>query len=259
MAKRRRNKAAAFFLLTVLAAPTVARGADGVSVSAAVSLRDALNDAWRPIGAEEQVEIVLNAAGSGTLLRQIMQGAPVDLFISASPAELDELERAGLLVPGSRVTVATNRLVTILAPLGEPPVQFGDLAGPGITRVAIGNPRTVPAGRYAREALVSTGLWEPLQDRLVYAENVRQVVEYVARGDVDAGLVYSTDAELFRGRVRRGPEPPDGSYAPILYQAAILNEATEKEAAGELLELLLTERGRLTFRQYGFTLPAESP
>jgi len=252
VARKRNNWAAALFLLAVMAVSPPSIGADTVTVSAAVSLRDVLNEVWGP-------DVILNAAGSGTLLRQILQGAPVDLFISASPDELDQLEKAGLLVPGSRTTVATNRLVTILAPSGRHPDQFRDLTGPEIARVAIGNPRTVPAGRYAREALLSAGLWEPLQDRLVYAENVRQVVEYVARGDADAGLVYRTDAELFRGRVVIGPGPPERSYTPILYQAAILKEATAQKAAVELLELLLAEQGRQTLMEYGFTIPAKSP
>ncbi len=218
-----------------------------------------LNEIWRPKETEGRREVILNAAGSGTLLRQIIQGAPVDLFISASPAELDELERNGLIVPGSRCTLAANRLVTIF-PLDGPIVdRFQDLALPGRGKIAIGNPKTVPAGRYARSALESAGLWEPLQDRLVFAENVRQVVEYVARGDVDAGLVYRTDAALFGERIETGPEPPVGSYPPILYQAAILTEAAAPQAAGELLKQLLAPRGRQLLRRYGFTTPVETP
>jgi molybdate transport system substrate-binding protein len=228
-------------------------------VSAAVSLRDVLNEIWQPTGTSEQLEVALNTAGSGILFRQIMQGAPVDLFVSASTVEMDELEQAGLLVAASRKTFASNRLVTIFPMEGFLPEQFRDLASPGLARIAIGNPRTVPAGRYAREALESAGLWERLRDRLVYAENVRQVVEYVARGDVDAGLVYSTDAALFGGRVIQGPEPPSRSYSPILYQAAILKESTAKETAGMLLEKLVAPIGRKRLRQYGFTIPADAP
>jgi molybdate transport system substrate-binding protein len=258
VAKRRKNRTAGIFLLAALVSPAAGVSADAVTVSAAVSLRDALNEIWQPTGADERPEVVLNAAGSGTLLRQILQGAPVDLFISASPVELDELEQAGLLVPGSRKIVASNRLVTIFSLERHPPARFRDLSAHGLMRIAIGNPRTVPAGRYAREALESTGLWEPLQDRLVFAENVRQVVEYVARGDVDAGLVYRTDAALFGGRIITGPEPPVESYSQIQYQAAVLKESTVKEAASELLELLQAPFGRQRLHRYGFTVPADT-
>jgi molybdate transport system substrate-binding protein len=259
VAKRRKNRAAAVFLLAALVTPAAGGSADEVTVSAAVSLRDVLNEIWQPTEADQRLEIVVNAAGSGALFRQIMQGAPVDLFISASPVELDELEQEGLLLAGSRRTVASNRLITIFAPDSSPPARFGDLAAPGLQRIAIGNPRTVPAGRYARQALISAGLWDLLQDRLIYAENVRQVVEYVARGDADAGLVYLTDAGLFEGRIVPGPEPPAGSYPPILYQAAVLKESTAKEAAGKLLDQLTAPYGRKVFLQYGFTAPTETP
>jgi molybdate transport system substrate-binding protein len=128
-----------------------------------------------------------------------------------------------------------------------------------MARIAIGNPRTVPAGRYAREALKSAGIWDRLQGRLVYAENVRQVVEYVARGDADAGMVYLTDAGLFDDRIVTGPEPTAGSYSPILYQAAILKESTAQGAAEVLLEKLLTPAGRQQFLRYGFTPPVQAP
>ena len=259
MAKRKNRATAAFLLLAALLAPAVAAAEDRVTVSAAVSLREVLAEIWQPKAGADRQGIILNTAGSGTLLRQIIQGAPVDLFISASPAELDELEQAGLLLPGSRRTVASNRLVTIFALEGKPPARFRDLAAPLISRIAIGNPRTVPAGRYAREALISTGLWEPLQDRFVFAENVRQVVEYVARGDADAGLVYLTDADLFAGKVIRGPQPPADSYPPVLYEAAILKDSRAKEAAGELLQRLLSPIGRQRLKQHGFTVPVTAP
>jgi molybdate transport system substrate-binding protein len=241
-------------LLMVAFLSTQAAASDQVMVSAAISLRNVLDEAWEPF-VKEHGEIVLNAAGSGTLLRQILQGAPVDLFISASTAEMDELEQNGLLVPGSRCTLASNRLVVIV-PLDQPELdQFEDLAVQGQGKIAIGNPKTVPAGRYAQAALTSLKLWDAVKDRLVYAENVRQAVEYVARGDVDAGLVYLTDATVFRERLLVGPTAPEGSHEPILYEAALLKDGPKLEQAAELLRFLNMESSREVFRRHGFQDP----
>ncbi len=225
-----------------------------VLVSAAISLRDIL-DGVRPAFREAGDEFVLNAAGSGTLLRQILRGAPADLFLSASPVELDELERKGMLVPGTRCTLASNRIVAIFSQDGPAVDRFRDLPLLGRGKIAVGNPKTVPAGRYARDALVSLDLWNTVKDRLVYAENVRQAVEYVARGDVDAAIVYATDAKRFQDRVRLGPAAPGGSYPAVLYQGAVLKAGPEKEKAGELLKLLRSRNGRELFRRYGFQDP----
>ena len=220
-------------------------------VSAAISLRDVLQEAWQPFEDDGGL-IVLNTAGSGVLLRQILRGAPVDLFISASPLELDELERSGMLVAGSRCTLAANRLVTIFPLEGTVVERFQDLPSTGPGRIAIGNPKTVPAGRYARAALTDAGLWETLENRLVYAGNVRQAVEYVARGDACAGLVYRTDAARFRERLRIGPEAPAGSHPPILYQAALLQDGPNREQAALLLTLLKAGPAREVFRRHRF-------
>lgn len=258
--KKRRSSLIAAIALLITLGPALAAGpGDTVTVSAAISLRDVLDEIWSFPAPGRHVRMVLNTAGSGTLLRQILQGAPVDLFISASPDELDRLEEDGLLLPGTRTTVAANSLVTIFPAEVDPPGQFRHLAEDRFRRIAIGNPRTVPAGRYARQALESSGLWPRLQDRLVFAESVRQVVEYVARGDVDAGVVYRTDAARFRTRVVAGPEPPAGSCRPVRYQAAVLADAPSPAAAGELLERLLAPEGRRRFRVHGFSVPEPGP
>jgi molybdate transport system substrate-binding protein len=250
----RRNKAGLLFLLAGLIPVAETVAADDVMVSAAISLRDVLEEAWS-LWDGNGGHVVLNTAGSGVLLRQILQGAPVDLFISASPRELDELETRGMLVPGTRCTLAANRLVTIFPTDGEVVERFRDLPSIAPGSIAVGNPKTVPAGRYARKALLGAGLWEALENRLVNAGNVRQVVEYVARGDADAGLVYRTDAERFRERLRIGPEPEPGSYPPILYQAALVRGGPNPEKAAELLTLLRSGRAGKIFRQHGFMDP----
>ena len=251
---RDRSRVTLLFLLTGLFLCAPAAGADQVMVSAAISLRNVLDEVWEPF-VKDHGEIVLNAAGSGTLMRQILQGAPADLFISASPAEMDELEQNGMLVPGSCCTLASNRLVVIFPLEGQQIERFQEFPLQGRGKIAIGNPKTVPAGRYAREALIALELWDAVEDRLVYAENVRQAVEYVARGDVDAGLVYLTDATMFQERLLLGPTAPEGSHTPILYQAALLRDGPRLEQAAELLRFLKTESSREIFRRHGFQDP----
>lgn len=139
---------------------------------------------------------------SGELERQIEAGAPASVFASAGQREMDQLQSKGLVESGTRVNFARNSLV-IIVPSGSTlhvsPVE--ELAGPQIQRIALGDPQTVPAGVYARELLERVNLWTRLQSRLVFAENVRQVLDYVMRGEVDAGIVYATDVAVAGGRV----------------------------------------------------------
>src|SRR5574337_1774230 len=166
-------------------------------VSAAISLKEPLQE----IGARfEQghsgVKVVFNWGASGALQQQIEQGAPVDVYTSAASKQMDDLEAKGLILPGTRHTLAVNMviLITPAAPRLHL-VSFKDLTRPEVKLIAIGNPRSVPAGEYARAILTSLGVWDVLQPKLILTENVRQALAYVARGEVDAGLVYATDAQ----------------------------------------------------------------
>ena len=141
------------------------------------------------------VKVNFNFGASGDLIKQIQGGAPVAVFASAAQKDMNELEQAGLLIPGSRTDFAGNSVVLVQPRQATVKLAgFPDLAKPEVKKIAIGNPKTVPAGRYAMEVLAFFKLADPIQDKLVLAENVRQVLDYVARGEVDAGLVYHTDA-----------------------------------------------------------------
>lgn len=238
------------------AEPRVADEREVLLVSAAASLKGALQDLSTQFALENPgARIVLNCAASGLLLRQIEQGAPVDLFLSASTREMDRLQKAGGLLGKSRTTFASNRLVAVYGPGAPTPSSFEDLRNRRFARIAIGNPKTVPAGRYAAETLHALGLWRDLEERLVFGEDVRQVLEYVARGDADAGLVYRTDLELLGGKVRLGPEAPEHTHAPILYQAAVPAGAPHPEGGRRLRSFLLSEAGQRILARHGF-LPA---
>ncbi len=229
---------------------------EAVLVSAAISLRDALGDAAsRFEAAHAGARIVLNTAASGVLVRQIEEGAPADLYVSASPDEIARLERARRIAPGSAKVLASNRLVVVVAAGDRPPRALDELKETRFDRIAIGNPRTVPAGRYAERALRTLGLWQAVAPRLVLGESVRQVLDWVARGEAAAGLVYATDAKILPGKVAVGAEVPPGTHPPILYEAAVLSGSEHRARAAAFLAFLESADGRAILSRYGF-LPA---
>lgn len=224
-------------------------------VSAASSLTDALNT--MRVGFEARYPgqgVRFNFAASGVLARQIEAGAPVDLFISASPQEMDRLERAGRLVPGTRHNLLTNRIVLIV-PRGSDRTIDGFEGLRRAHRVAIGDPRFVPAGRYAHQVLNKLGLSGALAEHLVYGENVRQVLDYAARGEVDAGLVFATDAALLTDRVRLVAQAPATSHDPIVYPIAVLRDSTDPAAAIRFETYLSGPEARKVFTRDGFGNP----
>ena len=225
-------------------------------VSAAVSLREPLGEALSGFGgARPGAAPMLNAGASGLLLQQLLRGAPADLYISASTREIDRLEEAGRLLPESRITLAANRMALVV-PRGRPrPDSVTRLGDPAYRRVAIGNPGTVPAGRYARQVLERAGVWDTLRTRLVTAESARQTLEYVARGEVDAGLVYRTDVAVGGERVELAAEIPADLHDPILYEGAVLADSARPRAALELLRYLAAGEGRRELVRHGFLPP----
>jgi molybdate transport system substrate-binding protein len=167
-----------------------------ITVSAAISLKNAFEEIGKIFMQKHPgTKVIFNFAGSGALARQIETGAPVDVFASAAQKDMDDLGKRDLIVVNSRKDFAKNGVVLVKPARSTIPLQtLTDLQKKEIRKIAIGNPKTVPAGRYAEEALRHHNLWDALKDKLIFAENVRQVLDYVARNEVDAGLVYSTDA-----------------------------------------------------------------
>lgn len=237
------------------AASRAATSAD-VVVSAAVSLKDALDEIARLFQSQHpDAKVRFNLGGSGTLQRQIEQGAPVDIFISASPEEMDALASKGLLQAGTRRNLLENRVVLIV-PSGQSLVaSFQDLAKPAVKQIAIGEPQTVPAGMYAQQVLTHLGLYDRLKPKLILAKDVRQVLTYVASGNVDAGVVYATDAKI-SDKVKVVATAPEGSHSPVIYPLAILKGAPDAAGAKEFEAFLLGAQARQVFAKYGF-IPAK--
>ena len=225
-------------------------------VSAALSLKAPFEEIGRAYEEKNPgSKVLFNFAASGVLQKQIEAGAPSDLFASASPKEMDGLESAGLIVPGTRTTFAGNTLVLITASSRPASIKaFSDLGKQDLQKIAIGNPATVPAGKYAEEALKTFGLWDMLKGKMVYAEHVRQVMDYVVRNEVDAGIVFRTDAIARSGELRIVAEAPASSHKPVAYVIASLKEAKNGAAASNFIVLLRSDKGRDMLRKHGFTV-----
>jgi molybdate transport system substrate-binding protein len=244
-------------LATVIVAALLplASAAQTLTVSAAASLTDVLRELGpRFEAARPGVSVRFNFAASGVLIRQIVQGAPVDVFVSADPQTVDEGVRLKVLDPATRRDVARNALVMVVpAKGGLPLADPADLAQPSVRRVAIGKPATVPAGRYAQQALTEAGVWPALATRAVYADSVRQVLDYVARGEVEAGFVYRTDAMRMHDRVRvvarlRG-------HPPIVYPAVVVADSPARVAAGLFIDYLTSPEAQAVLARHGFESP----
>ena len=231
--------------------------AQELTLSVAISMREAVQELGRAFTATRPgVVLHYNLGSSGELQKQIEAGAPVDLFISAATRQMDELEKRGLVVAATRRAFARN-LLTVVKPADSRVdlVRPGDLLDARVGRVVIGNPKTVPAGQYAEESLRALGLWERLRPRLVYAENVRQALEYVARGEVEAGLVYTTDLAARAAGVTEAFRLPEDTYQPVIYPAAAVTASRQPALAGAFIELLLSREGRAVLGRLGFQPP----
>jgi molybdate transport system substrate-binding protein len=226
-------------------------------ISAAVSMRDAVTELGSTFATRRPgVTVRYNFGASGELQKQIEAGAPVDLFISAGQRQMDELERRGLIVPATRRLFARNVLVAI-RPADAPYdlARPADLLDPRVGKIVIGNPRTVPVGQYTEDSLRTLGLWERLQAKLVLAENVRQALDYVARGEVDAGFVYATDVAVRRERVREAFRPGEDTYRPVTYPAAVVKDSRQAALGLAFVELLMGAEGQAVLRRFGFQPP----
>jgi molybdate transport system substrate-binding protein len=223
-----------------------------LTVSAAISLKDSLDEIAQLYRAKHaDVAIHFNLGGSGTLQRQVEQGAPVDIFISASPDQMDALESKGLILPGTRKDMVKNSVVLIVPKDKEGISGFEDLAKPEAKTIAAGEPQTVPAGKYAQQVLMHFGLYDKVKSKLVLGKDVREVLAYVATGNADAGIVYVTDAKISQ-QVKIVATAPDDSHSPIIYPLAVIKDSKNTAAAKEFAAFLLSPAARNVFKKYGF-------
>lgn len=236
---------------------SVGVGAQEITLSVAVSLKDAVEELGRGfMAARPGVTLRYNFGASGDLQKQIEAGAPIDVFLSAAQRQMDELEKQNLIVSASRRAFARN-VLTVVKPADSriDIAKPADLLEARVARIVIGSPKTVPAGQYAEESLRALGLWERLGPKIVFSENVRQALDYVARGEVDAGFVYTTDAATRAQGVKEAFRPPDDSYRPIVYPGAVVAASKQPVLGQAFLDLLGSPQGRTVLSRFGFQPP----
>jgi molybdate transport system substrate-binding protein len=235
------------FLLFCLIAPLCF--AQEITIGAAASLKPALDK----IAADyHAAKLTFTFGSSGTLQKQIENGAPIDVFLSAALRQMDALEQRGLIVPTSRTNFIANALVLIVPNDSRIVNSFDDLDRPGVHHLALGETNSVPAGQYAAQTLRFLHLLDVLQPKAVYGSDVRQVLTYVERGDVDAGLVYQSDATS-SSKVRVVATAPPASHAPILYCAAVVKDSRQAEDAAKFVRYLASPAAEKALVELGFT------
>ena len=234
---------------------TFSASAADLTVSAAASLTNAFKALAPAFEAQNPgTQLLFNFAASDALLAQISRGAPVDVFASADQETMDRAEQQQLLIAGSRRNFASNALV-LVTPLqgGLPLKRLADLQKPEVKRIALGKPEGVPAGRYAKRTLEAARLWATLAPKAVYAQNARQALDYVARGEVEAGFVYATDAAMQRDKVRALFSIP--TETPISYPIAAVAAAPNADGARKFMAYLLSPPGQAVLARHGFLKP----
>jgi molybdate transport system substrate-binding protein len=241
-------------LAMLFSMPAAALAAE-LLVSAAASLTDAFKEVGGAFEhAHAGTKITFNFGASDILLKQVVEGAPVDVFASADQESMNRAGEENVIDRATRSNFTANRLVLAVPRNSKISLRsIEDLKRKEVARIAIGQPATVPAGRYAKRALEQAKLWDSLQDKFVYTQNVRQNLDYIARGEVDAGLVYATDAAIAKGRVKVAFEVP--TRGPVLYPIAITRASGETELARQFLDFLRSDPGQKILQKYGFAKP----
>lgn len=229
--------------------------AQELMVSAAASLTNAFKELAPLFEAKHPgSKVLLNFAASDALVQQVAKGAPVDVLACADQESMDKAEAQKLLTAGSRQNFAGNSLVLIVPTDSALTIRsVADLAQASVTRIAMGNPASVPAGRYTQQALEQGKLWSAVQPKAIYALSVRQSLDYVARGEVDAGFVYNTDAAIQKTKVRVVSSVP--STVAITYPAAVISSSKNAALAQQFIDFTLSSAGQAVLGQYGFMKP----
>jgi molybdate transport system substrate-binding protein len=248
-------------LLLAIGLPTftpsavVAQSNTNLLISAAASLKEALEEI-KPLYQQTQpnVNISYNFGASGALQQQIEQGASADIFISAAKKQIDALEQKGFLLTDTRSIIAKNRLVLVVPNNVVGVSSFYNLKDAKIKKIAIGEPRSVPAGQYAQQVLEKLKIWQQVKPKLVFANNVRQVLASVESGNADAGLVYVTDAKI-SNKVKIVVAADEKYHSPIIYPLAVVKRSKNVAAAKEFAQFLSSNEARDVFKKYAFILP----
>lgn len=226
-----------------------------IMVSAAASLTNAFTDIGKAFEAKNKgARVLFNFGASGSLLQQISRGAPVDVFASADMETMDRAQKQNLVFRDSRAVFAANKLVlATTSAIPEATAPLALLSGTGIKRIALGNPTSVPVGRYAKAAMEKSGVWDALQPKFILTQNVRQSLDYLSRGEVDAAFVYATDVAIAPIKPAGTAEVPTEN--PILYPIAAVKGFGNERWAREFIAYVRSAEGVAILERYGFLKP----
>lgn len=243
----------ALFYLFLLPIDPSAKAAE-IMVSAAISLSDALTEIGSAFQSRSQVKVTFNFGASSELARQIDEGAPVDLFFSADLEKMELLGKKRRIEKGSQKNLLSNQLVIVVPRDSKLTVRSSrDLLRADVKRIALAEPSSVPAGIYAKKYLEGEGVWEKVKDKVVPVLDVRAALASVESGNVEAGIIYKTDAAISR-KAKVIYEVPREKGPKIIYPVALIKESGNKEAAGDFIRFLLSNNGKRIFEKYGFTV-----
>jgi molybdate transport system substrate-binding protein len=228
-----------------------------LTVSAASSLKDAMGDIKTAYSKEKpNVTLTYNFGASGTLQQQIEQGAPVDLFISAAAKQMDALKGKGLIFDDTRRDLLGNELVLVVPKDSSASLDFKDLTNDKVKKIALGEPKSVPAGHYAEEVFKKLNITDAIKPKVVYGNDVKWVLTWVESSNADAGVVYQTDAKV-SDKVKIAEVSSKDSHEPIIYPAAVLKGSKNVDSAKDFINYLYSEKAKPVFEKYGFTFIAK--
>jgi len=241
------------FLLVILISCTPSQS-KALTVSAAASLQNVLEEVKQAYNnIHPDVRITYNFGASGALQQQIEQGADVDIFISAAAKQMDALQSKNLLLTNSRKNLLGNQIVLIVPKNTQDISSFKDLTGDHITKIALGEPSSVPAGKYAQEVLNYLKIFDAVKSKLVFAKDVRQVLSYVESENVDAGIVYITDAKQSK-LVKIIATASAKSHSPVVYPVAVIQSSKNIPQAKDFTAFLLSQEANNIYKKYSFTI-----
>lgn len=224
-----------------------------ILVAAAASLKNCMEKDLKDIFEAENPGIKVNFTfdSSGKLMQQIEEGADADVFISAAEKQMKELNDKGFILPDSTIDLLENKIVLIVPESSNIQISsFKDILSAKM--IALGDPKSVPAGQYAQEAFQNLGIWDKVQSKASYGTNVTEVLNWVAAASADAGVVYATDAASTKD-VKVAAEAPEGSVSKVIYPAGIVKSTAKKDAASSFMKFLKTDKASEVFKKYGFT------
>jgi len=223
-----------------------------LTVSAAASLKDAMEEI-KTLYAQEKpgVTITYNFGASGSLQQQIEQGAAVDVFLSAATKQMNALKEKGLILDETNKNFLGNSIVLVVPKASTAVADFTDLTKPDVKKIALGEPKSVPAGQYGEQALTKLNILDTIKSKVVYAKDVKEVLTWVETGNADAGIVYATDAKT-SDKVKVAATAAAGSYTPVVYPGAVIKASKNVDASKDFVNFLYSDKAKPVFEKYGF-------